>query len=148
MIKRAEIKISSAIENLDESGLSGGDCEKNESRHTGYLRMGGGEYSLTYSEEEDGAKTSSEIKVFSDGRVSVSRSGAIESSFFFEEGATHSSLYKVPPYLFDCDISAKRVRTLLSESGGEIDLVYTMKIGGAEKSCRMKIWISTDLSKN
>lgn len=148
MIKRAEIKISSAIENLDESGLSMGDCEKNESKHSAYFRTGGGEYSLTYSEEEEGAKTSSEIKVFSDGRVSVARSGAIESIFFFEEGVAHSSLYKVPPYLFDCEISAKRIRTSLSEAGGEIDLVYTMKIGGAEKSCRMKIWISTDLSKS
>lgn len=148
MIKEAEIKISSVIESLDESGLSAGDTEKSESTHTGYYRIADGGYSVSYTEEVEGAKISSQVKVFSYGGVSVSRTGALESSFLFEEGAVHTSLYKVPPYTFDAEISTRKIRSSLSEEGGTLELIYNMKIGGAVRATRMKIWISTNSRQN
>ena len=144
MIKEAEIKISSVIENLDDAGLPLGDSERSESSHSGYYHIIDEDRFVTYAEEGDGRKTTSEVRLFSDGRVSVSRSGAIESSFLFEEGATHFSLYKVDPYTFDAQIRTRKIRSSLSEEGGSLELIYNMKIGGAEKSARMKIWISTN----
>ena len=148
MIKEAEIKISSVIESLDESGLPVGDTEKNDSTHEGYYHIIDGGYFVTYTEENEGAKTLSEVKLYPDGRVTVSRSGALESSFLFEEGASHTSLYKVPPYTFDAEITTRRIRSALTEDGGTLELIYNMKIGGAVRSARMKIWISTNSRQN
>ena len=72
----------------------------------------------------------------------------LESSFLFEEGAVHTSLYKVPPYTFDAEIRTRKIRSALSEQGGTLELIYNMKIGGAVRATRMKIWISTNSRQN
>ena len=139
-IFEVKIKIESSIENLDSAGLPEGDAEKNSSVAAGFYRFSDDEITLTYAEENEGGRAESEI-VYKNGCVSVKRKGAIESELIFEEGKSHSSLYVVPPYKFDATVTAKRVRVSLNQDGGTIDLLYNMKIGGAEKSARMKIWI-------
>lgn len=139
-IIEVKIKIESTIENLDPSGLPEGDVEKNSSVADGFYRYSDNEIVLTYAEENEGGRAESEI-ICKDGCVIVKRNGAIESELYFEEGVSHSSLYSVPPYKFDATVTAKRVRLNLSIDGGTVDLLYNMKIGGAEKSARMKIWI-------
>ena len=64
------------------------------------------------------------------------------SELCFVEGETHHSVYTIPPYSFDAEVKAKRVRVSVNENEGLIDLVYNMTVGGAEKAARMKIWIS------
>lgn len=147
VIKEAEIKICSTIENLDSAGLPMGESERTESCISGYFHVTNDEYFVTYSEEEEGRRTVSEIR-YSDGRVTVSRKGAIESVLLFAEGECHTSLYKLPPYTFDAEVKTRRIRAVLSEEGGTVDLHYNMKIGGADKSARMKIWISTNLKRS
>ena len=140
-ITEVKIKIESTIENLDSAGLVDGDIERNESQAVGFLRYSDGDITLTYAEENEGGRAESEI-ICKDGCVCVKRRGAIESELYFEEGKSHSSLYSVPPYKFDATVTAQRVRISINEDGGRLDLLYNMKIGGAEKSARMKIWIS------
>ena len=140
-ITEVKIKIESMIENLDEAGLPIGDTERTASEANGYLRYADGEVLLTYCEENEGGRADSEI-YYRNGIVKVVRHGAIESEMIFEEGVTHSSIYSLPPYKFDAAITAKRVRADIGCDGGKIDLLYNMKIGGAEKTTRMKIWIS------
>ena len=139
-IFEVKIKIESSIENLDAAGLPEGDIEKNSSVADGFYRFSDSEITLTYAEEGEGVRAESEI-TYNDGIVCVRRRGAIESELIFEEGKSHSSLYVVSPYKFDATVTAKRVRVNLNEDGGTLDLLYNMKIGGAEKSARMKIWI-------
>ena len=139
-ILEVKIKIESTIENLDASGLPEGDAERNSSVCDGFYRLTDGEVTLTYAENSEGGRAESEI-ICKNGGVTVKRRGAIESELYFEEGKSHSSLYSVPPYRFDATVTAKRVRVNLDADGGSIDLLYNMKIGGAEKSARMKIWI-------
>ena len=139
-ITEVKIKIESAIENLDSAGLPEGDIERAATEAEGYLRYSDGEAVLTYCEESEGGRAESEIICRGAG-VTVKRRGAIESELYFEEGKSHSSLYSVPPYKFDATVTARRVRVDLGADGGKIDLLYNMKIGGAEKSTRMKIWI-------
>ena len=141
VINEVKIQIESAIENLDSSGLPEGDIERNVVSADGFLRFSDNEATLTYAEENEGGRAESEI-IFKDGGVTVCRKGAIESELYFKEGESHVSIYSVPPYKFDAIVTAKRVRVDLSADGGKIDLLYNMKIGGAEKSTRMKIWIS------
>ena len=145
-VKEVSLKIESVIENLDPAGLPDGEAERNQSLAEGYLKYTeGGEAILMYREESEGGAADSEITV-KDGAVTVKRMGAIESTLYFKEGETHNSVYSVPPYKFDASVYTKRVRLDLTADGGKIDLFYNMKIGGAEKNARMKIWIS--LSSN
>jgi uncharacterized beta-barrel protein YwiB (DUF1934 family) len=141
MISRVKIKIESIIDNLDESGLADGESEKNVTMVDGIYHYDGSGARISYKEENEGGKSESEILVFSDS-VKVSRHGAIESVLFFREGETNSSIYQIPPYRFDAEVTARRVTIELGPTGGRINLVYNMKIGGAEKSAIMRIWIS------
>lgn len=139
-ISEVKVKIESSIENLDSAGLPEGDIERALSTAVGFYRYTENEKILTYVEENEGGRAETEILI-KDGGVRVLRRGAIESDLYFKEGESHSSVYSVPPYKFDATVTAKRVRLNLGETDGQIDLLYSMKIGGAEKSARMKIWI-------
>ena len=141
MISRVKIKIQSIIDNLDATGLADGESEKAESLFDGVYRYTGDGAHITYKENTDGGSCDSEILVFSDG-VTVRRRGAIISELYFKDGETHASIYQIPPYSFDAEVTAKRVTVELEPVGGRINLVYNMKIGGAEKSAIMRIWIS------
>ena len=141
MLKRINLKIESVIDNLDSGGLLDGDSERSVSEFVGSMRVSGDDVRITYKEKNDGNESETEI-IYSGGGVTVRRRGAIESEFYFKEGETHQSVYSVPPYKFDAEVKTRRVRIELSETGGKIDLFYNMKIGGAEKSARMRIWIS------
>ena len=142
-IKEVKVKIESIIDNLDPAGLPEGDPEKALTEAEGFLRYDDGELALTYSEDGEGGHLESEI-IYSQGKMHVNRKGAIESNLHFIEGEKTCSIYEVPPYKFDMELFAKRIRADVNEDGGKIDLFYTMKIGGAAKSARMKIWISTN----
>ncbi len=142
VINEVKIKIESVIENLDSSGLAEGDAERTVSECEGFLRYSDGEAVITYSESGEGGSVTSEIK-YKDGEASVKRSGAIESEMLFKEGLTHDSIYCVTPYKFDASVTTRKIRAEINECGGRLDLFYNMKIGGAEKSARMKIWIQT-----
>lgn len=140
MIK-VKIKIESIIENLDAQGNAEGDTEKNESKCFGQYSYSEDCTTLSYTERGEGGEVSSLITVSDDG-VTVKRCGAIVSEMKFKEGVSHSSLYSIPPYSFDATVTARKIRLALNEDGGSLDLFYNMKIGGAEKSARMRIWIS------
>lgn len=141
MISRVKIKIESIIDNLDSSGLPDGESERSSQEFEGIYRYTGPEARISYKEKSDGGISESEIVVIF-GSVTVRRHGAIESELYFKEGETHSSIYQIPPYRFDAEVTAKRVALDLGLNGGKINLVYNMKIGGAEKSAIMRIWIS------
>jgi len=138
IIKEKKIKISSVIENLLPSGLSDGEPERSELVSDGFLKISDGEYNITCSEMTEGGKVVSDI-IITDGSVRVKRVGAIESDMYFEEGYLHKSLYTVPPYSFDAEIRTKKIRNNMTRDGGRVDIFYNMKIGGAEKSVKMKI---------
>ena len=138
--REVTIRIESRIEELDAAGLSMGEPEITSSRAVGYLRFGEGDTVLTYTESCEGGRVSTEITVSAD-TVTVARSGAIESVLRFREGEEHSSLYAIPPYKFDVKVLCRRMRCDLTDTGGTIDVLYNMSIGGADKAVRMKIWM-------
>jgi len=138
IIKEKKFKISSVIENLSQSGLPEGDTERTEITPDGFLKISDGEIIIMYSESTEGGKVVSDI-IIADDTVSVIRRGAVVSDMVFSEGERHNSLYQVPPYSFDTEIYTKKIRNNMTRDGGRLDIFYTMKIGGAEKSVRMKI---------
>ena len=138
VIKEKKIKISSVIENLLPSGLTDGDAERSESSADGFLKITDGEFCLSFSEMSEGGKVISDITV-TERSVRVKRVGALVSDMYFEEGVTHSSLYEVPPYSFDAEITTRKIRNSMTRDGGRVDIFYNMKIGGAMKNVKMRI---------
>ena len=141
MLKKVKLKIESVIDDLGPEGLPEGEPDRSLSECFGSLRISDGRISITYTEKSEGGDIRSEI-ICLDGQVTVIRSGAIESELCFVEGEAHRSVYSIPPYRFDAEVRARRVRVDVSENEGRIDLLYNMTVGGAEKAARMKIWIS------
>ena len=147
LIKEVKIKIESVIENVGATGLPEGDAERTVTETDGFIHYTDSGILLTYSEKTEGGDVFSDIS-YSDGEVWVKRRGALVSELFFKEGTEHTSIYEIPPYKFDATVKTRKIRAELSDGDGVVSLFYNMKIGGAEKSARMKIWISTVSGQN
>ena len=132
------ITVNSVIDNLDDAGLPDGDPEINIFTTDGTLTVGDRGMRLSFEEENEGQKTTSALYLLGE-KLLLQKRGAIESDMTFREGEEFTSIYKVGPYSFDMLIRTKRIRSSLSESGGEVQLIYSMNIGGQEKNVRMKI---------
>ncbi|MBQ7407149.1 MAG: DUF1934 domain-containing protein [Clostridia bacterium] len=139
-IKEGTFAVRSRIEDLDESGLAA-DAEQIENTSAGFLRDGDGEMLLTYTEGEGEAKIFSQITILADS-VIVTRRGASESSIRLKIGEKHTSIYKVPPYAFDMEVEAIRIRNDMSIKGGRLDLFYFMTIGGQRRKVRLTVEFS------
>ena len=137
-IKEKRIIISSVLENLLPSGLCDGESERAQSSGDGFLKITDGEYNITLCENTEGGAVTTDILI-TDGSIRVKRTGAIASEMVFCEGLLHKSLYGVPPYSFDCEITTRKIRNNLTRDGGRLDIFYDMKIGGAEKRVKMRI---------
>lgn len=136
-IKEGKFLVRSRIEDLDESGLVT-DAEELKSESTGFLRAAEDEMLLTYTEGEGESKVFSQVLIRGES-VSVNRRGATESAIVLEVGKKQTSIYKVPPYSFDMEVEAKRIRNSMSLKGGRLDLFYLMTIGGQARKVRLTV---------
>lgn len=141
VLKRVKLKIHSLIDNLDDAGLSDGDPEINDVSPVGTMKIFGDEISISYKESVEGAEISTDILKTENG-VTVTRRGALSSTLHFAPNEVYKTIYSVPPYKFDMTVTTVRINSTLSESGGELDLIYRMEVGGACKKCRMRILVS------
>ena len=104
------------------------------------MRIADDETVLSYRESDENGTVSSSVTVRG-GCVSVRREGAICSTMHFDTAEPFKTLYSIPPYKFDMEITTKRLDVSLSETGGKIDIMYRMDVGGAKKEARMKITV-------
>ena len=137
-IKEMTVKVSSVIENLTKEGLSDGAPERTEISPSGFLKVSGEDFEITWSELTEGGKVVCAVNV-EGGEVRVVRRGAAWSDMLFKEGLSHKSLYTVSPYSFDTVVFCRKIRNNLTKDGGRLDILYNMSIGGADKSVRMRI---------
>jgi len=144
MLKKVKLKIYSYIDNLDASSLPEGEREISETEHSGAMKLSRGEISLSYRETTEGGSVFSDILVHESGAVTVRRSGAIDSTMHFDEKEAYNTVYSLPPYKFDMTINTKRIRNTLAERGGTLEILYDMKLGGADKRVKMKIEVSEE----
>ena len=61
-------------------------------------------------------------------KVTLTRTGKLNSEMVFQEGVTHESLYKVEFGALMLSVCASRISTQLSADGGTVDLVYSIEI--------------------
>ncbi len=136
---KVRLNISSSLCDLDAAGVPDGEGESTSTNADGSMsKQKDGSLTVSYEEESESGKILSDIKI-TDSKITVRRRGAIESTMVFEEGVIHRSLYTLPPYSMDMQIYTKRIRRNMRFGGGELTLIYEMKIGGTTRSCTMKI---------
>ena len=141
--KEARVTVSSEITPLDTNGLplEKEGVERTKTDASAFLKAEDGTLSFSYFEKQDEATTNTDI-VICDKSISVIRRGAIESSFVFEEGKSHKSLYKIPPYEFEAEIVTKKIRNALNENGGAVTIFYDMTVGGDNRRVKMRIEVN------
>lgn len=132
-----KITVHSVIENLNDAGLAYDEPEISIITSEAVISRILDTVLISYTEKADGGEVKTRITV-KDGTVHLLREGAIEWNVLFDEGATAKTVYKIPPYAFDCAVETKRVRIKDGEPY-EIRLVYAMNIGGGQKNATMRI---------
>ena len=134
-----ELMIDETFSDMDESGTI-------ETVLYGELESVGDEYTLTYEEESEGmGGVFTEIKFNSSlpRRISISRTGAIESYMYFEEGKRHVCIYNTGIMPFEICIYAKDVdNRLLTDR--VLELTYLVEIKGA---CAQKTVMKMEIEK-
>ena len=84
---------------------------------------------LSYEESEltgmEGTTTTFEVK---GPRVTLTRSGAVNSQMVFEEGRQHTSLYETPFGELSVDIQTSELKHNLSERGGLTEIKYSIAV--------------------
>lgn len=69
-------------------------------------------------------------------KITLSRTGKLNSQMIFQEGVSHDSLYQVEFGALMITVSATKVSNDLTEQGGTVDLVYNIEL---EKSAAGQI---------
>ncbi len=134
----AELTVNSVIDNLTDAGLPDGDPEINIFTTDGIVRTDGNEFTIDYVEKNEDYKTYCTLTVNGEV-VKLSRRGAVDCDILFDTATVCDTIYRVPPYAFDMSVKTKRIRSALTEEGGELSLIYSMNVGGQDKNVRMKI---------
>ena len=131
--------INSVIDNIDDFGAPSGDPEINNTTVNGELIEVDGTLTMFYKEKNDETVTSTKIELRPDGSVMLRRMGGIVSDMLFIDGKETKTIYQIPPYKFDMTIKTKKIRSAFTDRSGELQLIYSMNIGGGQKNARMKI---------
>jgi uncharacterized beta-barrel protein YwiB (DUF1934 family) len=95
----------------------------------GVLEQNGDAWHLSYDESDltglAGVHTSFVIE---GNKVTLTRTGKLNSQMVFQEGVSHDSLYQVEFGALMITVCATKVDAKLSQAGGTLDLVYAIEI--------------------
>ena len=102
-----------------------------------------GKYYIIYEEtgfsEMRGCITT--IKIEPDGKVWVRRTGALTTSMCYEEGKAHSCVYNFDFGSITMETHTKKIDVSLDPNGGELDMLYSLDMGGAKSENHLNITI-------
>ena len=119
------------------------DCIELVTEGTMEFRDGG--WDIVYEESEltglAGVFTTFRVEP---GKVTLSRSGKLNSQMVFQQGTTHQSLYQMEFGALMITVCANQVRYDINENGGTIDLIYAIEI---EQSAAGHIAYHLDIRK-
>ena len=112
-----------------EQYFDGVDPDGTELMTEGTMTITGDGMDLSYEETEltgmAGTTTTFSIR---NERVTLTRSGAVNSQMIFEEGKQHSSLYATLFGDMTIDIQTSRLRHNLTERGGIMEIRYSIAV--------------------
>ena len=134
MLKKVKITI-------DSTTRARGDSEEDTMRELadGYVKYTErGVVLLSYKTKSEAGEVTTEILPEGSG-FAIRRRGAIQSEIILEEGKSHDSVYRIPPYSFDMSVQARSVVSTLTKDGGELILEYSMSVGADERECIFRL---------
>ena len=112
-----------------EQYFDGIDPDATELMTEGFMTLTEDGIVLSYEESEltgmEGTTTTFEVK---GPRVTLTRSGAVNSQMVFEEGRQHTSLYETPFGELSVDIQTSELKHNLSERGGLMEIKYSIAV--------------------
>ena len=112
-----------------EQYFDGVDPDGTELMTEGTMTITDAGMDLSYEETEltgmAGTTTTFRIR---GSRVTLLRSGTINSQMIFEEGQQHTSLYTTPMGDMTIDIQTSRLRHNLTERGGVMEIRYSIAV--------------------
>lgn len=95
----------------------------------GTLEFAAGVWTLQYEESAltglEGVTTTFTVE---EGKITLTRTGKLNSQMVFCEGVRHDSLYQVEFGALMISVCAKSIDVSLDDNGGTIDLVYDIEI--------------------
>ena len=95
----------------------------------GTLEFAAGIWTLQYEETAltglEGVVTTFTVE---EGKITLTRTGKLNSQMVFCEGVRHDSLYQVEFGALMISVCAKSIQVSLDDNGGTIDLVYDIEI--------------------
>lgn len=99
----------------------------------GTMEFRNGGWDVSYEESAltglEGATTTFRVEP---GKVTLTRTGTLNSQMVFEEGIPHDSLYQMPFGALMLTVKATRVFFDIVSDGGVIDLAYNINIENTE----------------
>ena len=105
------------------------DPDSTELMTEGTMTMGDGQIRLTYKESElTGMEGTTTTFIVEGKRVTLLRTGAVNSQMIFEEGEQHTSLYETPFGELTVDIQTSKLLHNLSERGGLMEIKYSIAV--------------------
>lgn len=135
--KEVRLILRSVIQNLTEDGTPDGAPEQTRLTLPGRLCAEGDAVILTYEEPGEGGTIHCRVTLRGD-TVVVRRQGAVMCEMVFSP-EEYRGIYEVPPYRFDMTVRTRKIRAALTPEGGELDLFYSLTVGGAPKHVHLHL---------
>ena len=105
------------------------DPDSTELMTEGTMTMGDGQIRLSYKESElTGMEGTTTTFIVEGERVTLLRTGAVNSQMIFEEGEQHTSLYETPFGELTVDIQTSKLLHNLTERGGLMEIKYSIAV--------------------
>jgi uncharacterized beta-barrel protein YwiB (DUF1934 family) len=135
LTKAVKLEIHSTIEDIGPDGWAEAEtvCETADA----VLTSEAGSTTLRYKTEGEGGKVVSAFVLKDNGALTVRRQGAISSVLEFKAGTVYKTLYEIAPYKFDVTVKTEKLDGGFTLPKSELELIYTMDIGGAARRTRM-----------
>lgn len=93
---------------------------------------------LSYQESEvtglEGTRTTIQVEP---RRVTLMRTGTVNSQMVFEEGRRHQSLYNTPYGALEIGLHTRKIRASLDHRGGDVTIYYALEIDHGEAGRNM-----------
>ena len=112
------------------SSVENEDADVVEFFTTGEYYKEDGSYYISYQESEvtgfEGSRTV--LKVEDENMVTMERSGAAEAQLIIQRGVRHQCRYDAGYGEMTIGVSGGRIRSTLTETGGDLDFAYSLDI--------------------
>lgn len=111
--------------NLISTQTDGNETNRDVNNYVGTFTKTDDGFILSYNESEDfGAKAKTSVRIESNARAIIERTGSVNSVIIIEKGVSHTNVYPTQFGEIHLNFYAKEVKSSLNEDGGEIFLKY------------------------